>query len=256
MDNRGTRRPGGKKSGKKATQRRAPAGLGFKGMQSFLKNQEAIESFMNDLEAGAEDLSRYSVGRVESGVGASHFRVTLIPSGEEIPSAGIPGYLKGGSPAAGTFIGRDSMVLVYDSRTHPMNRGRTHTILAVLGAYQAETILGMLGVAPAEEDDLFDREVEAAATRAEVARTQANLAAMRRTTRKASSSSSGSGSGSGAMSRKSSSSVNFEEEFARNKKDKEAEKKKRQFHARKARKAAAKAAAATGAGGEGAKLTA
>lgn len=255
MDNRGTHRPG--KSGKKATQRRAPAGLGFKGMQSFLKNQEAIESFMSDLGKGTEDMSRYSVGRVESGVGASHFRVTLIPSGEEIPSAGIPGYLKGGSPAAGTFIGRDSMVLVYDSRTGPMNRGRTHTIIAVLGAYQTETILGMLGVARAEEDDLFDREVEAAATQAEVARTEANLAAMRRSlaaTRRVSSNSSGSGSA--AASRKSSSSVNVESAMAANAAAKRRETKKRQFHARKARKAAAKAAAATGAGGDATKLTA
>jgi hypothetical protein len=245
------------KSGKKATQRRAPAGLIFKAAKAFLENQQTIESFIRELENKEEDLSKFSVGQVSRGVGESHFIVTLIPSGERVPSAGILSYLKHGTPASGTFIGPDSMVLVHDSRTGPMNRGRTHTIVAVLSAHQVEAILSMMGVAPREEDDLFDRTIEAAAIQAEVAKAEANLAAMRRSTaatRKASSNSSGSGSA--AASRKSSSSyVNIDEAVAEKDADIKRAKKLRQTKRRMERKKAEKAAAATGAGGEGGEVT-
>jgi hypothetical protein len=233
----------GGKTGKKATQRRAPAGLGFKAAKSFLENQQTIESFIHELGKGEEDLSKYSVGHVTSGVGASHFDVTLVPSGEKVPSAGILGYLKGGAPASGTFITRDSMVLVHDSRRGPMNRGRTHTILAVLSPYQTETILGMMGVAKQEEDDLFDRAIEEAVIQAEVAKAEANLAAMRRSmaaTRKATPSNAASD----TVSRKSSSSsVNLEAELGTEAAARRRTKKQAAFHRRKEAKKAAKAAA-------------
>ena len=252
MDNHGTRRPHGK-SGKKATQRRAPAGLGFKATKSFLQNQETIASFIRELEEGTLDRARYSVGRVERAVGASHFSVMLIPSGYSVPAAGIAGYLKGGSPAAGTRIEPNTMVLVYDSREGPMNRGRTHTIIAVLGTYQTETILGLLGIKQAEEDDLFNRGAEEAASREEVAKMEAELAALRRSamlsvTRKASSNNS---QASATVSRKSSSSTNVNwNAIANTKKAATAAARKAKqtakFKAKKAAKAAAKASAATG----------
>jgi hypothetical protein len=241
----------GKKSQKgRKTQRKAPTGLGFKAMQSFIKNQESVTGFIDALEDGSLDLSKFFVGRVKRPVGMGHFDVTKLPSGEVATSAGIAGFLKGGSAAAGTYISPDSIVIIHDDRRGEYNRGRTHTIIGVLAPHQADRVFGMLGVrAAGEEDDLFERGGEEEAAHAELAAVRSELAAMRRSVA-ARKSSSSNAAGSVAASRKSSSSsYNLEANMAAAVKAAKSEKKKRQFHTRKARKAAAKAAEATGAGG-------
>lgn len=232
MDNRRTRR--------KKTQR--PAGLGFKAMKTFVQNQDSVEGFIDELEAGTLDLTRFSVGRVAGAVGSSHFDVIQLPSGIRVASVGIAGFLKGGSHAAGTHIDRDSIVILYDSRTGPMNRGRTHTIMGVLAPHQVDHVFPLLGIRMGDDDDLFERTENAAAVRAEVAMMRAGMEAMRRSAAVYSSSSND---GSVAASRKSSSSsINLETEMAAAANDARREKKRRQT---KRRMAARKAAAATGA---------
>ena len=246
MENRGRSQKGRK------TQRRAPAGLGFKAMQSFVKNQESVTGFIDALEDGSLDLSKFFVGRVNRPVGMGHFDVTKLPSGEVARSAGIAGFLKGGSVAAGTYISSDSIVIMHDDRRGEYNRGRTHTIIGVLAPHQAERIFRTLGIqAAGEEDDLFERGEEVEAARAELATVRSELAAMRRSAAATRKSSSSNTAGSDAASRKSSSSsYNLEANMAAVAAAAKSEKKKRQFHTRKERKAAKKATEATGAGGK------
>jgi hypothetical protein len=244
---------GGRGRKSRRTQRRAPQGLGKRGLEAFRKNKTSVNGFIDELDAHTLDLTRFSVGRVDGPAGDSRFNVTQLPSGTMVESAGIAGFLERGTPASGTYIDRGSVVIMYDSRSGRLNRGRTHTIIGVLAPYQADYVFHKLGILlPGVADDLFEREGEAEAARAELANVEHQLAALRRSVAATGARSSSSNAGSAAASRKSSSSsYNVEAEMAAVAAALKRAKKTEKFHSRKAKKAAKKAAEATGAGGGG-----